>query len=268
MRVKYHFRNSRKAFTPHPFKKKSKWDPGSTTNSTLARYLELLLNDSPKTRSHIRANLSRNERKAIGQFRTDRSLVIKPIDKGSGIVIQDTSDYIRKGLANLSDSITYKKLPGDPNPLLVERIAKLIDSIYEAGYIDTHTHAYLKPGDNVRTQCMYFLTKLHKNPPGIRPIVSGCSGPTENISSFLDYIIKPLVPLTPSYIKDSSHVITLLETLRIPKKSFLVTIDVVSVYTNIPQHEGTQACLDAIEAANASDLDRDSLQALFDIVLV
>ena len=41
---------------------------------------------------------------------------------------------------------------------------------------------------------MYFLTKLHKNPPGIRPIVSGCSGPTENISSFLDYVIKPLVP--------------------------------------------------------------------------
>ena len=41
-----------------------------------------------------------------------------------------------------------------------------------------------------------------------------------------------------------------------------------NLYTNIPQHEGTQACLDAIEAANASDLDRDSLQALFDIVLV
>ena len=112
---------------------------------------------------------------------------------------------------------------------------------------------------------MYFLTKLHKNPPGIRPIVSGCSGPTENISSFLDYIIKPLVPLTPFYIKDSSHMIALLETLRIPQK---VTIDVVSLYTNIPQHEGTQACLDTIETANASDLGRDNLQALFDIVLV
>ena len=43
MHVKHHFRNSRKAFTPQPFKKKSKWDPGSTTNSNLARYLELLL---------------------------------------------------------------------------------------------------------------------------------------------------------------------------------------------------------------------------------
>ena len=115
---------------------------------------------------------------------------------------------------------------------------------------------------------MYFLTKLHKNPPGIRPIVSGCSGPTENISSFLDYIIKPLVPLTPSYIKDSSHVIALLETQRIPKNALVVTIEVVSLYTNIPQHKGTQACLEAIEAANTSDLSRDVLQALFDIVLV
>ena len=62
--------------------------------------------------------------------------------------------------------------------------------------------------------------------------------------------------------------IALLETLRIPKLSLLVTIDVVSLYTNIPQHEGTQACLEAIEAANASDLGRDVLKGLFDIVLV
>ena len=62
--------------------------------------------------------------------------------------------------------------------------------------------------------------------------------------------------------------IALLETLRIPKHSLLVTIDVVSLYTSIPQHEGTQAPLEAIEAANASDLGRDVLQALFDIVFV
>ncbi len=51
----------------------------------------------------------------------------------------------------------------------------------EAGYIDTYTYDYLHPSDKVRTQRMYFLKKLHKNPHGIRPIVSGCSGPTERI---------------------------------------------------------------------------------------
>ena len=34
---------------------------------------------------------------------------------------------------------------------------------------------------------------MHKNPPKIRPIVSGCQGPTERISSFLDLILQPIV---------------------------------------------------------------------------
>ena len=101
---------------------------------------------------------------------------------------------------------------------------------------------------------MYFLKKLHKNPHGIRPIVSGCSGPTERISSFLDHIIKPLVPTIPSHIKDSPHLISLLENTPIPSNAILATIDVSSLYTNIPQDEGTEACLDAIDAAEASHI--------------
>ena len=128
----------------------------------------------------------------------------------------------------------------------------------EAGYIETYTHDYLHPSDKVRTQRMYFLNKLHKNPHGIRPIVSGCSGPTERISSFLDHIIKPLVPTIPSHIKDSPHIISLLE------NPILATIDVSSLYTNIPQDKGMEACL---EAAKASHIPRNILCQLFEVLL-
>ena len=114
---------------------------------------------------------------------------------------------------------------------------------------------------------MYFLKKLHKTPHGIRPIVSGCSGHTERVSSFLDHIIKPLVPTMPSYIKDSPHLISLLENTHIPSNVILVMIDVSSLYTNIPQDEGTEACLETIEAAKASHFPRKALHRLFDIVL-
>ena len=118
----------------------------------------------------------------------------------------------------------------------------------EAGYIDTYTHAYLLPTDKVRTQRMYFLKKLHKNPHGIRHIVSGCSGPTERISSFLD---QPLVSTTPSYIKDTPRLISLLESTHILSNAILVTIDVSSLYTNIPQDEGTESCLEAIRSSRS-----------------
>ena len=102
---------------------------------------------------------------------------------------------------------------------------------------------------------------------GIRPIVSGCSGPTKHISSFLDHIIKPLVSTMPSYIKNSPHFFSLLENTNIPSNAILVTIDVSSLYTNIPQDEGTNACLDAIEAVEASHIPRNTLRQLFDVVL-
>ena len=114
---------------------------------------------------------------------------------------------------------------------------------------------------------MYFLKKLHKNPHGIRPIVSGCSGPTERVSAFLHYIIKPLVPTTPSYIKDSSNIIALLEQTHVPPDALLVTIDITSLYTNIPQDEGTDAYLEAIGLAEASHIPPSVLLELFNIVL-
>ena len=44
-------------------------------------------------------------------------------------------------------------------------------------------------------------------------------------------------------------------------------IDVSSPCTSITQDEGTNACLDAIEAAEASHIPRNALCQLFDIVL-
>ena len=114
---------------------------------------------------------------------------------------------------------------------------------------------------------MYFLKKLQKTSHGIRPIVSGCSGPTERVSAFLDYIIKSLVPTTPSYIKDSSHIIALLEQTHVPPDALLVNIDFTSLYTNIPQDEGTDACLEAIGLAEASHKPPSVLLELLNIVL-
>ena len=71
----------------------------------------------------------------------------------------------------------------------------------------------------------------------------------------------------PSYIKDSPHLISLLENTHILSNAILVTIDVSSLYTNIPQDEDTNACLDTIEAVEASHIPRNALRQLFDIVL-
>ena len=264
--IAHHFRNSRRQGKKHPFKPKSQRNPPKASNKKLEESIEKTLAEEPEERTP-RPNRSKKEMKTLQELGKSRDLVIKKADKGSCIVIQDRSTYVAEGKSHLADTSTYKPIDSDPTASIAKNIGELVDSMEEAGYIDTYTHAYLHPSDKVKTQRMYFLKKLHKNPHGIRPIVSGCSGPTERVSSFLDHIIKPLVPTIPSYIKDSPHLISLLENAPIPSNAILATIDVSSLYTNIPQDEGTEACLDAIDTTEASHIPRDVLRQLFEIVL-
>ena len=91
-----------------------------------------------------------------------------------------------------------------------------------------------------RTQQFYLLPKIHKdidNPPR-RHIVSGSGGPTEKISQFVDHFIGPLVPLSESYIRDSTHVINILNKFNMHSDMLLCTLDITSLYTNIPHNEG------------------------------
>ena len=182
-----------------------------------------------------RTNLCKNETRILQELGKNRDIA----EKGSCIVVQDRFAYISEGSLHLADASTYKPLDYDPTSSIAKNIGELVNSMKELGYLDTYTHAYMLPLEKVRTQSMYFLKKIHKTPHGIRPIVSGCSGPTERVSSFLDNIIKPLVPTMPSYIKDSPHLISLLENTHILWNAILVTIDVSSFYTNIPQDEGS-----------------------------
>ena len=84
---------------------------------------------------------------------------------------------------------------------------------------------------------------MHKdplNPPG-RPIVSGSGGTTEKISQLVDHFIGPLVPLSQSYIRDSTHLINILNKFTVQPGMLLCTLDITSLCTNIPHNEGIQS---------------------------
>ena len=94
-----------------------------------------------------------------------------------------------------------------------------------------------------RTPNFYLLPKIHKNkiPPPGRPIVSANGCPSERISQFVDHFIQPLVQKLPSYLRDSTHLINILKGLPLPDIAILASLDVTSIYTNIPNSEGINA---------------------------
>lgn len=94
------------------------------------------------------------------------------------------------------------------------------------------------------TPVLCILPKIHKQykdvPPG-RPIVSSIGSLTEKISAFVDHFLQPLVKTLPSYIKDSMEFLKILRNIVLPEKSFLVTRDIESLYTNVPFEGGLRA---------------------------
>ena len=94
----------------------------------------------------------------------------------------------------------------------------------------------------------YTLTKIHKPTPVGRPIISGCDGPTERISSFVDHILQPIAKTQKSYLKDTTDFINFIERTKVPENTILVSMDVTSLYTNIPQEEGINTVCKTYEA--------------------
>ena len=76
--------------------------------------------------------------------------------------------------------------------------------------------------------------------------------------------------LLQSYLKDTYQFISEIEQLTIPLNSTIVTINVKSLYTNIPHNEGIKACLAAfisLERTNPQQPPAEILTNLLEIVL-
>ena len=54
------------------------------------------------------------------------------------------------------------------------------------------TMEFLLPPKNTRTPLFYGLPKIHKPDCPLRPIASGCSGPTDHISAYITHFIQSL----------------------------------------------------------------------------
>ena len=184
-------------------------------------------------------NLTKEKYKAIKSLKNNKDIIIKPADKGSAIVILDKESYINEGQRQLRDTKFYEKTNTNHTGEVINRINLHVHNMLQRGEISQNTCNYLTT-DNDRTQQFYLLPKIHKdalNPPE-RPIVSGSGGPTEKMSQLVDYFIGKIVPLSQSYVRDSTHLINILKDFTAQPGILLCTRDITSLYTNLPHLEG------------------------------
>ena len=113
MRCKSLFRNERQENVSETseFKSKSTWNPPKG-----APALELFLSQTEKDILSIlpgkatNYNLPKKEYLTMRSLQNDRSVVIKPADKGSAVVVWDRNDYLKEAERQLSDEKTYEEI--------------------------------------------------------------------------------------------------------------------------------------------------------------
>ena len=253
-------------------KSQSTWEPPSGPPN-----LEYIISTnemgilSEKIHKTCTPNVTKLDRKCLSDLANDQSIVIKKADKGGAIVIQNRTDYIAEGERQLSDGKFYRALDQDPTLEHNVKIKNQLDMMQKRGEITKKLRDFLYL-ENPRTPELYLLPKIHKNtqPPPGRPIISANNSPTERISAFVDTFLRPIVAEGKSYIKDTSDFINKLSSIgTIQESSLLVSLDVTSLYTNIPNKEGINATHQALLANrglvnNPSNL---SLAELLSLVL-
>ena len=96
--------------------------------------------------------------------------------------------------------------------------------------------------EKIKTPEFRLLPKIHKvNNPG-RPVISSVNCHTSRISEFVDYYLQPEVKKLKSYVKDTTDFIKEIEAIdHVSDDSYLVSLDVCSLYTNILHKEEIEA---------------------------
>ncbi|XP_043944075.1 extracellular calcium-sensing receptor-like [Protopterus annectens] len=143
----------------------------------------------------------------------------------------------------LSIDVFYEKIDMDAVTERVFRVYNMLDDLLLSEDISFDLYSYLKVS-NPRIPVIQGLPKVHKSvqEPPMRPIVAGQGWLTEPMSIYVEYFVRPLVNNIPHILRDSKQF--LLELYEYMKSLddlsdfTLVTLDVVSLFTKIPNDVG------------------------------
>ena len=230
--------NSTDGFKHEELKIPSKFNP---PKPNMLEHIQEILTDRILNHNPSKArprNLTKKQYQLLDELQNNNSIVIKKADKGSNIVIMDREFYTKEALRQLTDTKFYTRCTRDLTLDHHQKVQELILDMFNKKIISEQCYKFLSTGGK-RTSIFYLLPKIHKNllnPPG-RPIVSSVDCPTERISMMLDIILQPLLLNTKSYIKDTPDFLRKIEELTILSEENFFTLDVTSLYTNIPLEE-------------------------------
>ena len=144
-------------------------------------------------------------------------------------------DYVNKMENILSDTSTYTVIS------TINRLKNLQKRVYnilldlnkrKCLYKDFHKNS-LTQTNTVLARC-YKLPKVHEPNWPLRPVISLIKSPTYFLSKILYHELKQAIPKPRYVIHNSFVLLSKLKNLTLPENYVLISLDVSSLFTNIP----------------------------------
>ncbi|XP_072410897.1 uncharacterized protein [Chiloscyllium punctatum] len=222
-------------------KKVSTWTPPEGHCPGLGMYAQTVrkyINARFISRTHkVEQNITRSQRNAIHTLKTNQKIGSSFICWFDDIVIQNRTRYCKEVYRQLNNQEHYRQLPADPTKEHTREsntLIRTLDPILQSSLCALIPRTP-REGD------FYCLPKVHKaNTPG-RPIVSGNGTLCENLSGYVEGILKPIVQGISSFCRDTTD---------FEPGTFLVTMDVSALCTSILHNDSIAATASVLNTNN------------------
>ncbi|XP_066966311.1 uncharacterized protein [Macrobrachium rosenbergii] len=205
--------------------------------------------------------IDRRLREAAKQLREREDITVRRADKTAAFVLINTEDYHRKLDDILADSTKFQRITKNPVDEIRREANRIIETVNAAS-----NALHLPPitGD-YDLGYVYGNVKTHKQGNPLRPIISQIPAPTYQLAKRLNTILTPYVPSSHS-LKSSAE---FLEALRAaPPGGCIASMDVESLFTNVPVDETIQMILDRVyrdPTTPSLNIPEHALRALLEI---
>lgn len=220
----------------------STFNPQMSNNQNIEVFKNLVLQDIDSLKIKKAADPI-HMKKGIKRLTERKDIIIRPADKGGAIVLQSKEQYLTKLNRQLQDETTYTRLLGNPTIKYKKQLEAIVNLGMKKNILNSKEIKYLVP-EACRIPIIYTVPKIHKNkenPPG-KPIVNSIDSLTSRMGQYIDYFIQPAVQQTQAYLKDTKHILQLLDTVPVLEgRTLLATADVTSLYTIVQHHDAISA---------------------------
>ena len=152
--------------------------------------------------------------------------------------------YIEKAERQLNNKMQHRQLSKDQTAANNETVNSVRGRFQKENLITKSVAEELKT-TSLRIPRFYIQPKIHKPSNPGRPVISSVNCHT---SKYVDYHLQSIVQQIPSYIQGTSYFLLKINKMeKITDNSYLVSLDVESLYTSIPNSEGIKAVKISLE---------------------